>query len=146
MVKKTFFVIMVLLATIGCTGIFGEPDIKVSYPKAMYSPMVENAISIFMFIENKGDGDDYLISARINECPNSKVELHDVINGKMVAIEKIKVPAGEFVELKGGSYHIMGFDITEPVSEVTVVLTFEKSGEVVVRADMPQEEAKMEGM
>jgi hypothetical protein len=41
----------------------------------------------------------------------------------------------------------MGFDITEPVDEITLVLTFEKSGEVVVRAEMPQEKGtKMEGM
>jgi copper(I)-binding protein len=145
MCKKTFAVLMLIISA-GCLGIFGQPDIKVSYPKVVHSPMVENALSIFMFIENKGDGDDYLVSARINECPNSRVELHDVVNSKMVTVEKIKIPAGEVVELKGGSYHIMGFDITEPVDEVTIVLTFKKSGDIEVTASVPQEESKMEGM
>lgn len=145
MAKKVFLMLVILTAT-GCTGIFGEPDIKVSYPRAVHSPMVDDAISMFMFIENRGDGDDYLILARINECPDSRVEIHDVAGGKMVAVEKIKIPAGTVVELRGGSYHIMGFDITEPAGEITLVLTFEKSGEIVVRVEVPQEESKMEGM
>jgi copper(I)-binding protein len=151
MAPKTFFAALLLLISAGCVGIFGQPDIKVSYPKAVYSPMVEDAISLFMFIENRGDGDDYLISARINECPNSRVELHDIVNGKMTMIEKLKVPAGGIVELKGGSYHVMVFDVTEPVSEITIVLNFEKSGEVVVKTEMPQKKStemqgSMEGM
>ena len=145
MAPKTFAVLMLIISA-GCLGIFGQPDIKVSYPKAVHSPMVEDALSLFMFIENRGDGDDYLVSARIDECPNSRVELHDIVNGKMTAIEKIKIPASKVVELRGGSYHIMGFDITEPVDEVTIVLTFKKSGDIEVTASVPQEESKMEGM
>jgi copper(I)-binding protein len=137
--KKTF-VMLVLLVFSGCTGIFGEPDIKVSYPKATHSPMIENAVSFFMFIENRGDGDDYLISARAVEYPDKKVELHDVVVGRMAPIEELKIPGGEVVELRGGSYHIMVFDVTEPVDEITLVLNFKKSGEVVVKIKMPQEE------
>jgi copper(I)-binding protein len=146
MPKKIFFVVLVLLVFAGCTGIFGTPDIRVSYPKAAHSAMVENTISIFMFIENKGGGDDYLVSARVVELPDKRVELHDVVDGKMTRIEKLKIPAGEVVELRGGSYHIMVFDVTETVSEVTVALNFEKSGAVEVEVKVPQEAGKMEGM
>jgi copper(I)-binding protein len=145
--KKIFLTAMVLSVFAGCAGTLAQPDISVTYPKVKHSPMMENAISIFMFIENKGDGDDYLVSARIKEMPDKKVEIHDVVNGKMVAIEKIKIPAGGVVELKMGSYHIMGFGITEHLDEITVVLNFGKSGEIEVAATVPEKEsAEMEGM
>ena len=139
MIKK-IFVVLLLLVVAGCTGIFGEPEIKVSYPKASYSPMIENAVSFFMFIENRGAGGDNLLSAGIVEYPDKKVELHDVVAGRMTMIESLKIPGGEVVELRGGSYHIMAFDVTEPVNEVTLVLNFEKSGEIEVKVTMPQEE------
>ena len=145
--KKIFLTAMVLSVFAGCAGTQAQPDISVTYPKVKHSAMMENAISIFMFIENKGDADDYLISARIKELPEKKVEIHDVVNGKMVAIEKIKIPVGEVVELKMGSYHIMGFGITEHLDEIIVVLNFGKSGEIEVKAEVPEKEStEMEGM
>jgi copper(I)-binding protein len=144
--KKILFAAVLLSVSIGCIGTEAQPDITVSYPKVKHSPMIENAISVFMFIENKGDADDYLVSARIKELPDKKVEIHDVVEGKMVSIEKINIPAGEVVELKGGSYHIMGFDIAEHMHEITLVLTFGKSGEIEVTATVPEKEAaEMEG-
>lgn len=136
--KKIFFVALLLSISAGCIGTGAKPDIEVSYPVVAHSSMMENAISVFMFIKNKGDGDDYLISARIKELPDKTVEIHDVVDGKMVAIEKIKIPAGGVVELKGGSYHIMGFGITEHVDEITIVLNFGKSGDVEVRVAVPE--------
>ncbi|MBU2560617.1 copper chaperone PCu(A)C [archaeon] len=145
--KKIFAFAMVLAIFAGCTGTQAEPDIKVSYPKVTHSAMTENAISAFMFIENKGSADDYLVSARIKELPDKRVEVHDVVDGKMVHIEKIKIPAGAVVELKMGSYHVMGFDITEHVDEITLVLNFGKSGEIEVVATVPEkEETTAEGM
>ena len=136
---KKILLMLVMLAAAGCMGIFGEPDIKVSYPTATYSPMIDDAVSIFMFIENIGSGDDYLISVRVVEYPDKKVELHDVVDGRMTMIEKLKIPGDEIVELRGGSYHIMVFDVTEPLGEVTLVLNFEKTGEVEVKVEMPRE-------
>jgi copper(I)-binding protein len=148
--KKILVAAMLLSISVGCIGAGAEPDVKVSYPEVAHSKMTENAISIFMFIENKGDGDDYLVSAKIKELPDKNVEIHDVVDGKMVHIEKIKIPAGEIVELKMGSYHIMGFDITEHVDEVTVVLNFGKSGDIEVTATVPHKEdtamGDMDGM
>jgi copper(I)-binding protein len=145
--KKILAAVLLLSISVGCIGAGAQPDIKVSYPKVAHSAMMENAISIFMFIENKGDADDYLVSARIKEFPGKRVEIHDVVDGKMVPIEKIKIPAGEVVELKSGSYHIMGFDITEHVDKITLVLNFGKSGEIEVAATVPEKEpVDMNGM
>jgi copper(I)-binding protein len=58
----------------------------------------------------------------------------------MTMVDKLKIPGGEVVELRGGSYHIMVFDVTETLGEVTLVLNFEKSGEVEVKVTMPLEE------
>ena len=139
MVKK-ILLMLVMLATAGCMGILGTPDIKVSYPTASYSPMIDDAVSVFMFIENIGSGDDNLASARVVEYPSKRVELHDIVAGRMTMIEKIKIPANSIVELRGGSYHVMVFDVTEPIDEVTLVLNFEKSGEVTVKVKIPQKE------
>ncbi len=144
--KKVFLAALLLSISVGCIGTQAQPDIKVSYPKVAHSAMTENAISVFMFIENNGDADDYLISARIKEMPDKTVEIHDVVDGKMVPIEKIKIPTGEVVELKMGSYHIMGMGITEHVHEITLVLTFGKSGDIEVTATVPEKEAAAEGM
>jgi copper(I)-binding protein len=144
--KKLLFAAMVLAVFAGCTGTQAQPDIKVSYPTVAHSMKMENALSIFMFIQNDGDADDYLISARIKEMPDKMVEIHDVVDGKMVPIEKIKIPTGEVVELKMGSYHIMGMGITEHVHEITLVLTFGKSGDIEVTATVPEKEAAAEGM
>ena len=145
--KKIFLAAMLLSISLGCVGTQAQPDIKVSYPKVSHSMMTENVISVFMFIENNGDADDYLVSARIKEMPDKTVEIHDVVDGKMVPIEKIKIPVGEVVELKMGSYHIMGFGITEHMHEITLVLSFGKSGEIEVAATVPEKEsAEMEGM
>jgi copper(I)-binding protein len=139
---KEGIVLLLFCTVIGCLGIGGEPNIKVLYPEASKSIAAENTIAIFMFIDNTGDGGDTLISARIVECPDSKVELNDVVNGRMVMIDEIEIPADAVVELKGGGYHVMGFDIEEPIDEFTLVLNFEKSGEIETVVEMPEMDKK----
>lgn len=128
---RKFMMIAILLLVAGCTG---TPNLEVYDAKTTPSAMIDDAVSIFMLIDNTGKADDSLVSASIVEYPSATVEIHDVIDGKMQEIEGINIAAGEITELKSGSYHVMGFDVTDPSGELTVVLNFEKSGEITVKA------------
>jgi hypothetical protein len=141
---KKYVMFITLLFMAGCAG---QPNIEIADAKATPSAMVVDAVSIFMLIDNDGKADDALVSARIEEYPDAKVELHDVIGGKMQKVEKIDIPAGKVTELKLGSYHIMGFDVKDPKGELTLVLNFEKSGQVTVKAPVMESSGMaMEGM
>lgn len=107
------------------------PDIRIEDAKAYLSPMMSNTASVFMKITNTGKGGDNLVSASV-DMPSAAVELHDVKDGKMTAIEKISIPPDEVVELKPKSLHIMIFKMpkgTKAGHEFTLRLKFERSSE-----------------
>ena len=107
------------------------PQIKIDGQEARLSPMMLGVCSIFLKIENSGNGSDTLLNANVG-IPGSVTEIHDVKDGRMVKAEKIHIPSGKTVELKPRGLHIMVFkmpkDITEKY-EFTLHLMFEKSGE-----------------
>ncbi|WP_349434493.1 DUF1775 domain-containing protein [Pararhizobium sp. A13] len=87
-------------------------------------------------VKNDGSEDDTLVSV---ESPAAgRVELHEMTMQndvmKMRKLEEgIAIPAGETVELKSGSLHLMFMDVKEAFAEgdsVPVTLTFEKAGKV----------------
>lgn len=99
---------------------------------ARLSPKMKNAGAVFMRIKNSGKEDDYLASGQV-DIKNAYVELHDVIKGKMVKIDRIVVPSGRSVELKPGGLHVMILNLPDEVKEnyeFRLRLRFEKSGEI----------------
>ena len=73
------------------------------------------------------------------------VEIHEMKKDggmmKMNAVDKLPVPAGKPVDLKPGGYHVMLFDLKQPLTEgdiVPLTLTFEdrtgKKSKVQVKA------------
>jgi len=108
----------------------GEPLITIDSPAAWLSPMIVGSGSVFMKIDNRGSGDDVLLSANV-ELPGAITELHDVRDGKMAKTDSIKVPAGSVTELRPGSLHIMIFNMPKTIASgytATVLLHFEKTG------------------
>ncbi len=90
----------------------------------------------YVTITNNGGEDDRLIA--ISTPATERAEIHemsvvdDVMKMRPLA-DGLAVPAGETVELKPGSYHMMFMAVEEPFKEggmVPVVLTFEKAGDV----------------
>lgn len=90
----------------------------------------------YVTITNNGSEDDRLLSA--TTPASGRMEIHemavvdDVMKMRNLP-EGLPLPAGETVELKPGSYHLMFMEVEEPFEEggmVPVVLTFEKAGEV----------------
>jgi len=109
------------------------PHIEVEKPEARLSsvPLLGGVCSVFLRIENSGNGDDKLVSARV-DIPGTITEVHDVKDGKMTKREEIPIPARSTVELRPGSLHIMVFKLPKDMrigNEFTLRLVFERSGE-----------------
>lgn len=95
----------------------------------------------FLKIKNSGDTDDRLL--RIEFDLAEVVELHrsEIQNDVMTMrpVEGIDIPAGETIELKPGSYHIMLIGLQreiKPGEEYPLTLVFEIAGSVIVDAEV----------
>lgn len=93
----------------------------------------------FMQIMNHSDQDDRLVSVASDVA--KRVELHThKDNGegvmRMIHVEEgFAIPAGGMHALKRGGDHVMFMGLTRPLEQgdtVSVTLTFEKAGEMVV--------------
>jgi len=127
------FYFLIIAVVAGCSQ--GTPEISIVDAKFVPSQMLIGRASSFMKIVNDGEGSDVLTGCQIREYPSVRGEIHDVVDGKMVKIEKIDVPAGQHTDLKMGSFHLMFFGIPEQIeAEVTLVLSFQKSGVIEVKA------------
>lgn len=122
------------------------PKIVASGAWGRSSPKMAMAGAVYVLIENQGNEADRLIGASSDAAKT--VEVHESYmdaNGTMMMrpVEGgLEIPAGETVELKPGSYHIMLIDLVKPLevgSKITVKLQFEKSGEIVLEAEIREQ-------
>ena len=117
-------------------------DLIIMHPWARQSPMHDGVLAGFMKITNTGKHDDLLIRATAEIAPN--VQLHDMkMDGNaMKTIAHgggIAIPAGQTVELKPMSLHIMFMGITEqPMAntEFKGTLVFERAGTIAVEYEV----------
>ncbi|WP_417210790.1 copper chaperone PCu(A)C [Antarctobacter sp.] len=128
-------------------------EIVVKDPYARSSGPTAKAGAAFMVIENTGPEDDRLIAVASEIAV--RVELHthkDMGEGVMRMMEVkegIVVPAGGVHMLQRGGDHVMFMGLTGPMEQgntVTVTLTFEKAGEMVVEIPVDLERMQMHGM
>ena len=111
------------------------------------SPTIPGAGGMYMLIKNSGGTPDRLMSAKSPAC--GMAEVHEMVKKAdgtmgMNLIEKpLEIPAGGQVELKVGSFHIMCMmmkgDLFKPGNKIDLTLTFEKSGEKTVSAEIRAE-------
>jgi copper(I)-binding protein len=94
----------------------------------------------YFTIQNDSSEEDELIGVSASFA--GRAELHDHVKEgdvmKMLAVESIKIPAGESVSFQKGGKHLMFFDLNgEAVKEdkLNVVLTFKKAGEIKVELE-----------
>lgn len=134
----------VLLAGLFLLRTTGMPHIEVHDAYAISRPDY-GTITIFATLHNHGGAGDILLSARILEYPDARVELHTLQDGKMSKVESVSIPAHGEIQLNPKGYHIMGLEIQnlKASGEITLVLSFERSGEVKVVAPV---KTKVEGM
>ncbi len=126
-----FFLVASSLMAAGIAACSRVPHIEIEKQEARLSPALLRVCSIFLRIENSGNGDDKLVSARA-DIPGTITEIHDVKDGKMTKREEIPIPAKSTVELRPGGLHIMVFKLPEDARvgyEFRLGLVFERSGE-----------------
>lgn len=123
-------------------------EITVSDAYARSAMATARTGAAFMVIENTGAEDDLLVSATSDAA--DRVELHthvDAGNGVMQmreVEEGLVIPAGAAHALQRGGDHVMFLGLTRPFLQgetVTVTLSFEKAGEIVV--DIPVDLERM---
>lgn len=124
--------------------------IKDSYARA--AGMSASAGAAFIVIENHTGEDDRLIGASSDIA--QRVELHTHIedaNGvmKMTHVQEgFPVKAGESITMQRGGRHVMFMGLNGAMAQgdmVTVTLTFEKAGDVVVEVPVDLERKPMHG-
>lgn len=100
-------------------------------------------LAAFMTIKNTSNTDDKLIGVSVDFADAS---IHETkVDGdlmQMVEVDGIDIPAGQTVELKPGSFHIMLMKpMIEPQVGSTVKLTleFEKAGTLIVPAEVVEQ-------
>lgn len=133
------------LAALIAAPALAEPVIEIHDPYARASNTMAGAA--FMVIENSGTTPDRLVAATSDA--SARVELHThVVDGdvmRMVHVEEgFAIPAGDTVLLERGGRHVMFMGLNAPFETgdaVTVTLTFETSGDVVV--DIPVDQERM---
>jgi len=93
--------------------------------------------AVYFAVRNAGPDDDAIIGA---DSPVAQsVHIHNTVmqdgTMRMVPVERIPLPAGAWVALSPGGYHIMLVDLKQelgPGDEVRLELRFEKAGTVTI--------------
>lgn len=118
---------------------FKAGSIKIEHPWSRATPEGAKVAAGYVTFKNEGTEADRLVSATADIA--GKVEIHEMaVNAEGVMTMRpvtggVEIPAGETVELKPGSFHIMFMDLRgRPLEGETFngSLTFEKAGSVDV--------------
>jgi len=123
--------------------------LTIGHPWSRPSPMAADVAAGFLTITNSGSEDDRLVKA--TAAITSNVQIHDMkMEGDMMKMVEltggIAIPAGQTVELKPGSLHIMFMGLkAQPAAGSTFqgTLTFEKAGSVDVEYEVHAADAGM---
>jgi len=115
--------------------------LKIHHPWARATVAGQPSGGGFLKIENAGEA-DRLISAQADV--SKLVELHTMsMDGEVMRMRKldngIELPAGQTVELKPGSLHIMFLELKAPLKEGSkfpLHLKFEKAGDIDVEVQV----------
>ena len=118
---------------------FAEITVEDAYARSA-SPMAKTGAA-FMMIHNSGEA-DRLIGVSSNAA--ARTELHTHLEGengvmRMMHVEEgFELPADGVIAMQRGGKHVMLMGLNGPMEQggvVTITLTFEKAGDMVV--DMP---------
>lgn len=113
-------------------------SLVINHPWTPEPPMGAKVAAGFLKITNEGPTDDRLVSVTTEIAGNAQVHGMKVENGVMSMFEiegGLVIPAGQTVELKSKSNHVMFMDLKERPTKDTrfkATLTFEKAGPVAV--------------
>ncbi|WP_323786254.1 copper chaperone PCu(A)C [Thalassovita sp.] len=144
-------ILAAVAATVFAVPAFAE-GIMVKDPYARASSMMSNSGAAFMMIENHTGQDDHLISASSDAA--ERVELHTHMENadgvmRMVHVEEgFDLPKDGTIAMQRGGKHVMFLGLKAPFEQddiVTVTLSFEKAGDVVVEVPVDLNRKPMAG-
>ena len=95
----------------------------------------------YMLLRNTGGADDRLLGVRSDVAEAVELHISEMKDGvmSMHPVEGVDLPAGGQAELKPGGLHVMLIGLKQelkPGDKVRLTLVFEKSGEMVVEAEV----------
>jgi copper(I)-binding protein len=113
-------------------------SLTIGHPWSRATPKGAKVAAGYMKIINSGTAPDRLIAVSSEISP--RVEIHEMsMDGGVMKMREVKggleIPAGQTVELKPSSYHLMMMNPTKQIEKgerVKGSLTFEKAGKVDV--------------
>ncbi|ECL5231298.1 copper chaperone PCu(A)C [Campylobacter upsaliensis] len=115
MLNRKIFILSLLSLSLSAT------EIEISNAYIKQTPPNSKNTAIFLTLTNKGAKEIALTNAQSDL--SDKIELHTHIHKdkkmSMIQIPKITIKANSTTELKPGSYHIMLFDLKNPVNADT---------------------------
>ena len=134
-IKLTVGLLLVALAA--CAS--GEPDLEVGAAQA--AEPVSGASQVVLDVTNNGDGDDYLNEVTTPAAVAVDIHRTEIDDGRatMTELDGIEVPAGETVQFRPGSLHLMLIVPDETVQlggTFELTLDFEQSEDVTVEAEV----------
>jgi len=124
-------------------------DLEIIHPWSRQPLPAAKVGAGFFVIANEGKTDDRLIKATATVSDNVQIHemaMEDGVMKMKELTEGLVIPAGETIELKPGSFHIMFMDLKERPVEGTAfegTLTFEKAGTVNVTYEVEAPDAGM---
>ncbi|WP_439122639.1 copper chaperone PCu(A)C [Marivita sp.] len=133
------------------TSAFAEIRIDDAYARSA-SPMAKSGAA-FMMIHNSGGEADRLIAASSDAAARTELHTHlDDGNGvmRMVHVEEgFELPADGMISMQRGGKHVMLMGLNGAMEQgeiVTVTLTFENAGDIVVEIPVDLERQDHGGM
>ena len=132
------FLSSTLLAMLLASGAWAADPLVFNNAWVRATPPNAKVAGGFVEIRNTGSGADRLISAQSPVA--ERVEIHEMkMAGEVMQMrqltEGLVISAGQSVQLKSGSYHLMLMAPKKPIAEgqkVTITLVFEKAGKRAV--------------
>jgi periplasmic copper chaperone A len=131
-----------LFAAPACAEEIKAGDLVITQAWSRATPGGAKIAGGYLTIENKGTAADRLVG--VSGDVAGKIEVHEMAmnNGVMTMrpLDKgLAIEPGQTVKLAPGGYHLMMFDLKEPLKQgdkVPVTLEFEKAGKVTVSLDV----------
>jgi copper(I)-binding protein len=125
-----------LAACLLATGLAGAAqagdELRVNDAWLREAPPVTSVHAAYLTLENSGSGP--VVIDRVSSPDFARVEIHrsEVADGmaRMIAVERLEIPAGGSLALEPGGYHLMLFDARRPLraGESTTLLLHRDNG------------------
>ncbi len=140
---------------VACSSGVQGPSLTIEDVWARQSPAAEGTSAAYMTLKNSGNEADTLV--KVTTKVSDAAEIHEmsmenqVMKMRPVSGQRLEIPARGAVELKPGGLHIMLIGLKQqlkPGDKIDITLTFEKTGEMTVQAEVRAIEGmeSMEGM